>query len=197
MTRAAIATSVMTLVSVLGMTVPPVVVAAQGKPGEPPPTLGIGRAATPAEIAARDIDVGPDGAGLPPGKGSVADGTRIYAARCAACHGPSGREGPNDVLVAPAPASGFWFAQNPKLPRAIGNYWPYATTLFDYIWRGMPYGAPGSLSADETYALTAWILAANDIIKETSSIDRRSLLRIKMPNAEGFIVDEKVMQGSH
>jgi hypothetical protein len=78
----------------------------------------------------------------------------------------------------------------------VGSYWPTATTLFDYIWRGMPYGNPGSLSADETYALTAWVLAANDIVKETSVIDRRSLLRMKMPNAEGFVVDEKVMQGS-
>jgi cytochrome c5 len=189
MTRAAIATGVMTLGCVLGMTASPIVVGAQGKPGEPPATLGIGRAATPAEIAARDIDVGPDGAGLPPGKGSAADGARVYAARCAACHGKSGREGPNDVLVAPAPPSGFSFAQNPKLPRAIGNYWPYATTLFDYIRRAMPPDAPGSLSDDEVYALVAHLLVWNQIIAADAVLDAASLPKVRMPARDYFVPD--------
>jgi cytochrome c len=191
MTRAEIATGLMTLGCVLGMTASPIVMRAQGKPGEPPATFGIGRAATPAEIAARDIDIGPDGAGLPQGKGSAADGARVYAARCAACHGQSGREGPNDVLVAPAPTSGFSFAQNPKLPRAIGNYWPYATTLFDYIRRAMPPDAPGSLSDDDVYALVAHLLAWNQIVAADAVLDAGSLPKVRMPARDYFVPEAR------
>jgi cytochrome c len=143
------------------------------------------------EIAARDIDVGPDGVGLPPGKGSAADGARIYAARCATCHGKSGREGPNDVLVAPTPSSGFAFAQNPKLPRTIGNYWPYATTLFDYIRRAMPPDAPGSLSDDDVYALVAHLLAWNQIIAADAVVDAASLAKVRMPARDRFVPDAR------
>ncbi len=100
-----------------------------------PATFGIGRAATPADIAAWDIDVGPDGAGLPPGRGTSADGAPIYAARCAGCHGKTGKEGPNDVLVGRVPGDAFNFARDPRAPKTIGSYWPYATTVFDYIRR--------------------------------------------------------------
>jgi cytochrome c len=191
MMRRAIARGVMTLGCVLGMAAPQGVAATQGKPGEPSATLGIGRAATPAEIAARDIDVGPDGAGLPAGKGSAADGARLYGVRCAACHGKSGREGPNDVLVAPAPPGGFSFSQNPKLPRAIGNYWPYATTLFDYIRRAMPPDAPGSLSDDDVYALVAHLLAWNQIVPADAVMDAASLARVRMPARARFVPDAR------
>jgi S-disulfanyl-L-cysteine oxidoreductase SoxD len=187
MTRTAIATGLTALGSVLAMTASPILMGAQGKPGEPAATLGIGRPATPAEIAALDIDVGPDGAGLPPGKGSAAHGALVYAARCAACHGQSGREGPNDVLVAPALTSGFSFAQNAKLPRAIGNYWPYATTLFDYIRRAMPPDAPGSLSDDDVYALVAHLLAWNQIVAADAVMDATSLPKVRMPARDYFV----------
>jgi S-disulfanyl-L-cysteine oxidoreductase SoxD len=191
MMRRAITTGAMTLGCVLGMTGPHVAAGAQGKPGEQPATLGIGRAATPAEIAAWDIDVGPDGVGLPPGKGSAADGARIYTARCAACHGKSGREGPNDVLVAPATPNGFPFSENPKLPRAIGNYWPYATTLFDYIRRAMPPDAPGSLNDDDVYALVAHLLAWNEIIAVDAVMDAASLPKVRMPARDRFVPDAR------
>ena len=118
-----------------------------------PASFGIGRPATPAEIAALDIDVGPDGAGLPPGRGTSADGAPIYAARCAACHGKTGKEGPNDVLVGRQPGDAFTFARDPRAPKTIGSYWPYATTVFDYIRRAMPPDAPGSLGDNEVYGL--------------------------------------------
>ena len=100
--------------------------------------LGIGRPATPEEIAAWDDDVMADGTGLPPSRGTAADGAPIFAARCASCHGRTGKEGPSDVLVGAQPASGFPFSREPALPHTIGNYWPYATTVFDYIRRAMP-----------------------------------------------------------
>ena len=123
------------------------------------PTFGIGRPATPAEIAALDIDVGPDGAGLPPGRGTAADGAPIYAARCASCHGKTGKEGPNDILVGRLPGDAFPFARDPSAPKTIGSYWPYATTVFDYIRRAMPPDKPGSLRDDEVYNLVAFLLS--------------------------------------
>lgn len=156
-------------------------------------TLNVGKQISEANALTKGVSVLPDGNGLPPGRGTAVQGKKIYAEKCAACHGDQG-EGRAD-FAALVGGRGSLGSDKPVL--TVGSYWPTATTLFDYIWRGMPYGAPGTLSADDTYALTAWILAANDIVKETSAIDRRSLLRIKMPNAEGFIVDEKVSQGSH
>src|SRR6476659_6926480 len=94
--------------------------------------LGIGRPATPAEVAAWDDDVMPDGTGLPPGSGTPSAGAAIFAARCSGCHGKTGKEGPNDVLVGAEPRQGFPFSKSPNLPHTIGNYWPYATTVFDY-----------------------------------------------------------------
>ena len=139
-----------------------------------PATFGIGRPATPAEIAALDIDVGPDGAGLPPGRGTAADGAPIYAARCAGCHGKTGKEGPNDVLVGRLPGDAFPFARDPRAPKTIGSYWPYATTVFDYIRRAMPPDAPGSLSDDEVYDLVAFLLVQNELIP-ADAVDRRGV----------------------
>jgi len=158
---------------------------------QPPPRFGIGRAATQEEIAARDIDVGPDGAGLPPGRGTAADGAPIYAARCAGCHGKTGKEGPNDALVGRIPNDEFPFARDPKAPKTIGSYWPYATTVFDYIRRAMPPDKPGSLKDDDVYNLTAYLLALNDLIPADAVIDATSLPKVKMPAREHFKPDTR------
>ena len=156
--------------------------AKQGAPRSgPPPRLGLGRAATAAEIKAWDIDVMPDGEGLPPGSGTPAGGAKIYARKCAACHGPSGTEGPFDRLV----------GRDQALVRTIGNYWPYATTVYDYIYRAMPLGAPGSLVPDEVYSLVAYLLWRNEIIPETAVIDARTLPRVVMPARDRFVADDR------
>jgi mono/diheme cytochrome c family protein len=171
---------------------------AQGKTAAPaqaaprgPATFGIGRPATPAEIAAWDIDVGPDGAGLPPGRGTSADGAPIYAARCAGCHGKTGKEGPNDVLVGRLPGDAFVFARDPRAPKTIGSYWPYATTVFDYIRRAMPPDAPGSLKDDEVYGLVAYLLVLNELVPPDAVIDAASLPKVKMPAREHFVPDKR------
>ena len=156
-----------------------------------PARFGIGRPATPQEIAAIDIDIMPDGRGLPPGRGTSADGAAIYATKCAQCHGKTGKEGPNDVLVGREPRTGFPFAQNPALPHTIGNYWPYATTVFDYVRRAMPPTAPGSLGDDEVYALTAFLLHANEVIAADAVMDRTTLAAVKMPAREHFVPDAR------
>ena len=156
-----------------------------------PATFGIGRAATPDEIAALDVDVGPDGAGLPPGRGTSADGATIYAARCASCHGQTGKEGPNDVLVGRVPGDAFPFARDPRAPKTIGSYWPYATTVFDYIRRAMPPDAPRSLGDNEVYGLVAYLLFLNELIPADAVIDQSSLPKVKMPAREHFVPDTR------
>jgi S-disulfanyl-L-cysteine oxidoreductase SoxD len=158
---------------------------------KPPATFGIGRAATPAEIAAWDIDVGPDGAGLPPGKGTAAEGATIYAARCASCHGKTGKEGPNDVLVGRLPGDAFPFAQDARTPKTIGSYWPYATTVFDYIRRAMPPDAPGTLKDEEVYALVAFLLVQNELAPADAVIDAAALPKVKMPARDHFVPDKR------
>jgi cytochrome c len=171
--------------------------AAPAKPQPPsgstsePARFGIGRPATPAEIAAWDIDVGADGAGLPPGRGTAADGAPIYAARCAACHGKTGKEGPNDVLVGRLPGDAFTFARDPRAPKTIGSYWPYATTVFDYVRRAMPPDAPGSLKDNEVYGLVAYLLALNELIPAGAVIDAASLPKVKMPARDHFKPDTR------
>ncbi len=146
----------------------------------------IGRPATEAEIKAWNIDVSPSGEGLPPGQGAVKQGMQVYAAKCAACHGPTGTEGPKDRLV-----GGQHTLQTPKPVRTIGSYWPYATTLYDYINRAMPFNAPQSLTPDEVYSVVAWLLHQNGIISEDTVIDARMLPGIQMPNRNGFILDPR------
>jgi len=160
-------------------------------PAKVPATFGIGRPATPAEIAALDIDIGPEGAGLPPGRGTAADGAPIYAARCAGCHGKTGREGPNDVLVGRLPGDAFPFARDPRAPKTIGSYWPYATTVFDYVRRAMPPDAPGSLKDEEVYNLVAYLLAANELIPQDAVIDAASLPKVQMPARAHFVPDTR------
>src|SRR2546425_3179876 len=104
--------------------------------GEDGARYGFGKAAVPADVLAWDIDVMPDGTGLPPGSGTAPQGAAIYAHKCAACHGPTGTEGPSERLVGREPRQGFPFGSDPRLVRTIGNYWPYATTLYDYVNRG-------------------------------------------------------------
>jgi S-disulfanyl-L-cysteine oxidoreductase SoxD len=165
---------------------------------EPTRHYGLGRAATSAEITARDVDVGPDGVGLPAGSGTPAQGEALYAQKCASCHGPHG-EGKLPLyprLVGRDPrAATFAFATDPSLSRTIGDYWPYATTVFDYVRRAMPLTAPGSLTDDEVYAVTAYLLAANQLIPETTTLDARTLAAVKMPAVGRFVPDTR--RGGH
>ena len=143
-----------------------------------------GRPATIEEIKSWDIDVRPGGKGLPEGSGTVAHGKSVYEENCEACHGPNGQGGIKDRL---AGGQGSLETENPI--KTVGSYWPYATTLFDYIHRAMPYQAPGSLSVDDTYAVAAYILNLNGILSSDGTLDRNTLPAIKMPNREGFIPD--------
>lgn len=157
-----------------------------GPPDEPPSGLSLGRPVTEAAIRPWNIDVSPTGEGLPPGRGTVAQGAGVYAATCAACHGPTGREGPKDRLV-----GGRDSLSTTKPIRTIGSYWPYATTLYDYIYRAMPFNAPQSLSPDDVYAVIAWLLYQNEIIAEDAVIDAQTLPQITMPNRDGFVPDPR------
>src|SRR5688572_1349428 len=148
---------------------------------------GIGREIGEHEAASYGRSVLPSGAGLPRGSGSAKKGRELYFARCAACHGDSG-EGRADFH---ALVGGRGSLSTDKPVLTVGSYWPTATTLFDYIWRAMPYQEPGSLTAGETYALTAWILSANGVISENQVMDRKSLIRVRMPNRDGFVSDPR------
>ncbi len=143
--------------------------------------LGIGRDAAPAEIAAWDSDVRPDGAGLPPGRGNVAEGQAVFAQACSACHAMTGNPGP-----APSLAGGIGSLASAKPVRTVGSYWPYATTVFDYIRRAMPFNAPHSLTDDQVYAVTAYVLNANGIVPADAVLDHDTLPQVRMPNRDGF-----------
>ncbi len=156
------------------------------------PRYGLGHAPSAAEIAALNIDVNPAGVGLPAGQGTSATGATTYALKCAACHGPNGEGiGPNPKLVGTDPAAGFAFAGDVKAPKTIGNYWPYATTLYDYIHRAMPITAPGSLTPDEMYGLVAFLLSRNGLVPTTMVIDAKSLPGIVMPARRYFVRDNR------
>lgn len=144
-------------------------------------TPKLGEALVPHQLAALSFIVLPNGEGLPSGSGSAVEGEAAYQRQCLACHGPGGKGGSNDRL-----AGGQGTLNTLRPLQTVGSYWPYATTIFDYIRRAMPYTAPGSLSNDEIYALTAYLLHINDIIGEQEKMDARSLPLIEMPNREGF-----------
>lgn len=158
---------------------------------EPAAHSGIGRSPTAQEIAAWDIDVGPDGRGLPTGSGSVVEGRAIYGGKCAHCHGVNGEGGPFDRLAGGATPGSFPFPDDPKAQRSIGNYWPYATTLFDYTRRAMPFDAPGSLRDDEIYALCAFVMFLNGLVTEDTVLDAHSLPLVEMPARARFVVDDR------
>ena len=143
----------------------------------------LGRPATPAEVAGWDISVAPDGATLPSGRGTPRGGAAVFAQHCEACHGAAGTGGP--IKIALVGGIGTLASNSPV--RTVTSYWPYATTLFDYIRRAMPYTAPQSLSADEVYAVTAYILSLDGVVPRDAILDARSLPKISMPNAKGFV----------
>jgi S-disulfanyl-L-cysteine oxidoreductase SoxD len=148
-----------------------------------------GRSADPEEIKLWDIDVRPDGKGLLAGTGSVTHGKKVYQTNCLACHGEGGIGGIKGQL-----AGGIGSLTSEKPLKTVGSYWPYATTLFDYIQRAMPYQAPGTLSTNDTYAVTAYILNLNGIIANDVELNRNSLPKIRMPNRDGFVVDKEFIQ---
>ena len=150
----------------------------------PVPRAGpdLGRAATAQEVAAWDISIPPSGAGLPAGSGTSKQGEAVYVAQCQACHGPKGVGKPADVLV-----GGIGSLATTKALRTVGSFWPYATTLFDYTRRAMPATKPQSLTNDEVYAVTAYLLYLNGIIGENEEMNAQTLPQVKMPNRDGFV----------
>jgi S-disulfanyl-L-cysteine oxidoreductase SoxD len=147
---------------------------------------GFGRVATRAEISSWDIDVAPDGRNLPRGQGTFAHGRDIYVSRCVACHGPKGEGGLGDRL---AGGTGSLATATPV--KTIGSYWPYATTLFDYIRRAMPLDSPQSLSNDDVYAVSGYVLYLNGLVPEGTTVDAQTLMSVKMPNRDGFVDDPR------
>jgi S-disulfanyl-L-cysteine oxidoreductase SoxD len=143
----------------------------------------LGKAASPEEIASWDVSIGPDGAGLPPGSGTPKQGEQVYLAKCGACHGEKGAGKPNDRLV----GGQELLAPGQAPVKTIGNFWPYATTVFDYVRRAMPLNEPKSLRDDEVYAVVAYILMLNGVIGENDTMDARTLPAVRMPNRDGFI----------
>jgi S-disulfanyl-L-cysteine oxidoreductase SoxD len=142
----------------------------------------LGKPISPAEITAWDINILPDGTGLPPGSGTPAEGARIYSAKCLACHGQEGKGGPSARLI------GGETVKSMDSEKTIANFWPYATTLFDYIRRAMPWQQPRSLTNQEVYALTAYILSLNKLIGDSDTMNAQTLPKVRMPNRDGFIV---------
>lgn len=143
---------------------------------------GLGRVASGAEVAAWDISIPPSGAGLPSGRGTPKEGEAVYVAQCQACHGPKGEGTPADRLV-----GGIGSLGTGKQVMTVGSFWPYATTLFDYTRRAMPTTKPLSLTNDEVYAVTAYILYLNGIIPEGAEMNAQTLPQVRMPNRDGFI----------
>jgi cytochrome c len=171
--------------------------AASNGPGEGQ-RFGIGAPASDSLVLAMNHDVGPDGTELPAGRGTVGEGATLYAAQCAQCHGKMGEGMPPAYpqLVGRDPkAENFQFAKDLKLPHTIGNYWPYATTVFDYVKRAMPLLAPGSLTDDQVYAVTAFLLATNKIIPDSSTLDADALRKVKMPYVDRFVPDPRKPNG--
>ena len=143
----------------------------------------LGKAASPDEIASWDVSIGPDGAGLPAGSGTPQQGEQVYLTKCLACHGEKGAGKPNDQLV-----GGQGSLQPGQAPvKTVGSFWPYATTVFDYVRRAMPLNDPKSLRDDEVYAVVAYILWLNGAIAENDKMDGQTLPAVRMPNRNGFV----------
>jgi cytochrome c len=157
----------------------------------PPARYGIGQAPPAAAVKALDIDVNPRGDNLPPGRGTAAEGARVFAAKCAACHGAKGEGLATFPKLIGRDPRDFSFAQDFRLVKTVGNYWPYATTIYDYVNRAMPLTAPGSLTPDEVYAVTAFLLAENEVIPRTAVMDAASLPKVRMPARDHFVPDDR------
>jgi cytochrome c len=142
----------------------------------------LGTPISEAEIAAWDISILPDGTGLPPGSGTPREGAAIYAAKCAVCHGEAGKGGSAAALVGGAPLT-----NGIETTKTIANFWPYATTIFDFTRRAMPWPRPRTLTDNEVYALTAYMLAQNKIIGATDVVNAQTLPKVRMPNRDGFV----------
>ncbi|HSV24598.1 MAG TPA: c-type cytochrome [Xanthobacteraceae bacterium] len=143
----------------------------------------LGKAISPEDLASWDISIGPDGAGLPSGSGTVKQGEAVFVAKCQACHGEKGAGTPNDRLVG---GQGSLPGDRPPI-KTVGSYWPYATTLFDYIRRAMPFNETKSLTNDEVYGVVAYLLNLNGVIPENDTVDAQSLPKVVMPNRDGFV----------
>ncbi len=158
-----------------------------------PHRFNLGSIPSPEEISVLDTAIRPDGRGLPPGSGDSAQGLIVYQQQCQACHSEGGKGGLFDPLVSTQPSVIFAFNEAGARPTpTIGNYWPYATTLFDYIRRAMPYNAPGSLSNNQIYAVSAYLLHANGIIPETLTLNASNLAGITMPAFGHFVPDDRL-----
>ncbi|MFL4469269.1 c-type cytochrome [Tateyamaria armeniaca] len=164
---------------------------AAGSIAEPAPQIegryGLGRAALTEEIAAWDVDVLPDGRGLPEGSGDVWTGEEVFVDYCASCHGDFA-EGVDNW---PVLAGGFDTLADKDPVKTVGSYWPYLSTVYDYVHRSMPFGAAGTLTADETYAIVAYILYSNDLVDDDFVLSRETFMDVEMPNADGFVVDDR------
>jgi S-disulfanyl-L-cysteine oxidoreductase SoxD len=143
----------------------------------------LGKAISPEEFATWDVSISPDGAGLPPGSGTPQQGEQIYLAKCVGCHGEKGAGKPNDQLVGGLGSLGA--GQTPI--KTVGSFWPYATTVFDYVRRAMPLNDPKSLRDDEVYAVVAYLLQLNGVIGENDTMDAKTLPSVRMPNRDGFV----------
>lgn len=155
------------------------------KDKEQPARFKFGRAARPEEIKAWDIDVMPDGRGLPAGTGHIKTGLLIYQSKCVSCHGNG------DKTSLELPGGPLYMDQPTEKTKTIGTYWPYATTIFDYVRRAMPYNAPGSLNNQEVYDLTAFLLFANKVIPENAVINQHTLPKIVMPAKKRYVTDNR------
>jgi mono/diheme cytochrome c family protein len=156
--------------------------------------FALGQAPNDSALAAMNVDVGADGIELPAGHGTVAEGAALFATQCAQCHGKAGEGMPPTypaLIGRDSAGENFRFALNPKLTRTIGNYWPYATTVFDYVKRAMPLLTPRTLTDDQIYALTAYLLAANAIIPDTTTLDATRLRAVRMPYRDRFVPDDR------
>ena len=159
---------------------------AQSKP-EPPRNYGIGHVATPEQLAGWDIDVRPDGQGAPAGRGSVKDGEKVYMEKCAACHGEFGESAGRWPQI--AQGKGTLASHDPV--KTVGSYYPYLSSVFDYIRRAMPFGDAESLTNDELYAVVAYVLNLNDIVDDNFVLSKQTWAQVKMPNSGGFFDDDR------
>ena len=162
------------------------------RPVRAPAHYSLGTPATREKLAPVDIDANPAGAGLPAGEGTAAQGAPIFRQKCALCHGVNG-EGvsPYPKLIGVEPRTGFPFGTDSKIPKTIGNYWPYATTVYDYVHRAMPFTAPGSLEPNEVYSLVAYLLAENAVIPRNAVMNAQTLPQVQMPARAHFVPDDR------